>query len=93
MDKQKKQDIIIKVCCVVAALVLWMYIRISQDPVLTSTVKYVPVQILNESTLQERNLVLMKDQEFYINLSVKATSSVLAGLDKNKDFKLVADLQ
>ncbi len=27
MDKQKRQDIIIRICCVIAALVLWMYIR------------------------------------------------------------------
>ena len=93
MEKQKRQDIIIKSCCLIAALVLWMYVRVNEDPVITSTVKYVPVKILNEDTLTERNLVLMSEQDFYINLTVKATASVIADLDKNKDFKLVADLQ
>lgn len=92
MDKQKRQDVIIKICCVIAALVLWTYIRVSENPVITSTVKYVPVQILNEDTLEQRSLVIIPNQDFYINLSVKATATTLADLDKNKDFKLVADL-
>lgn len=92
MDKQKRQDVIIKICCVISALVLWTYIRVSENPVITSTVKYVPVQILNEDTLEQRSLVIIPNQDFYINLSVKATATTLADLDKNKDFKLVADL-
>ena len=93
MEKQKRQDVIIRICCIVAALVLWMYIRSSEDPVTTSVIKYVPVQILNEDTLQARDLVLMPNQEFYINLTVKAPTSKIKDLDKNKDFSLVADLQ
>ncbi len=93
MDKQKKQDIIIRICCVIAALVLWMYIRSSEDPVTTSVIKYVPVKILNEDTLADKDLVLIPNQEFYINLTVKAPSSTIKDLDKNKDFSLVADLQ
>lgn len=93
MDKQKKQDIIIRICCVVAALALWMYIRSSEDPVVTSVIKYVPVQILNEETLKEKKLVLIPDQEYYVNLTVKAPASIIRDLDKNKDFNLVADLE
>lgn len=92
MDKQKRQDAIIKICCLVAAIVLWMYVRSSEDPVITSVLKYVPVEVLNADTLADRGLVLM-DQDFYINLSVKAAASVINDLDKNKDFKLVVDLQ
>lgn len=93
MEKQKRQDIIIRICCIIAALVLWMYIRSSEDPVTTSVIKYVPVQILNEDTLADRDLVLIPNQEFYINLTVKAPASAIRDLDKNKDFTLVADLQ
>ncbi|HBA05155.1 MAG TPA: hypothetical protein DCW51_15130, partial [Clostridium sp.] len=92
MDKQKRQDIIIRICCVIAALVLWMYIRSSEDPVTTSVIKYVPVKILNEDTLADRDLVLIPNQDFYINLTVKAPASTIKDLDK-KEFSLVADLQ
>lgn len=92
MDKQKRQDIIIRICCVIAALVLWMYIRSSEDPVTTSVIKYVPVKILNEDTLADRDLVLIPNQDFYINLTVKAPASTIKDLDK-KEFTLVADLQ
>lgn len=93
MDKQKRQDIIVRICCLVAAVVLWMYVRSSEDPVITSILKYVPVEILNADTLSEKGLVLMDNQDFYINLSVKAAASIVSDLDKNKDFKLVVDLQ
>lgn len=93
MDKQKRQDIIIKICCLVAAIVLWMYVRSSEDPVITSVLKYVPVEVLNADTLADKGLVLIEPQDFYINLSVKAAASVVSDLDKNKDFKLVVDLQ
>ncbi len=93
MDKQKRQDIIIKVCCLVAAVALWMYVRSSEDPVITSVLKYVPVEVLNGETLADKGLVLIDGQDFYINLSVKAAASVVRDLDKNKDFKLVVDLQ
>ena len=93
MDKQKRQDVIVRICCLVAAVVLWMYVRSSEDPVITSTLKYVPVEILNADTLSEKGLVLMDNQDFYINLSVKAAASIVSDLDKNKDFKLVVDLQ
>ncbi len=92
MDKQKRQDIIIRICCVIAALVLWMYIRSSEAPVTTSVIKYVPVKILNEDTLADRDLVLIPNQDFYINLTVKAPASTIKDLDK-KEFTLVADLQ
>ena len=94
MDKQKRQDIIIKICCLVAAVVLWMYVRSSEDPVITSVLKYVPVEVLNADTLADKGLILIDEsQGFYINLSVKAAASVVNDLDKNKDFKLVVDLQ
>lgn len=93
MDKQKRQDVIVRICCLVAAVVLWMYVRSSEDPVITSTLKYVPVEILNADTLSEKGLVLIDNQDFYINLSVKAAASIVSDLDKNKDFKLVVDLQ
>jgi len=92
MEKQKRQDVIIRICCIVAALVLWMYIRSSEDPVTTSVIKYVPVKILNEDTLADRDLVLIPNQDFYINLTVKAPASTIKDL-RNKDFTLVADLQ
>ena len=92
MDKQKRQDVIIRICCLVAAIVLWMYVRSSEDPVITSVLKYVPVEVLNADTLADKGLVLI-EQDFYINLSVKAPVSVVNYLDKNKDFKLAVDLQ
>lgn len=92
MDKEKKQDIIIRVCCVIAALGLWMYVRINENPVITSTMRYVPVQVLNEESLANKSLILIPNQEFYLSVTVKGTTSAVSEIDKNKDFKLQVDL-
>lgn len=92
MDKQKRQDIVIKVCCVIVSLALWIYIRTIENPMTTQTIRYVPVTIVNEDVLSESSLTLMPDQEFAVNLTVKGSSSIVDNIDKSRDFKLVADL-
>lgn len=93
MDKQKRQDIIIKTCCVIAALVLWMYISSTENPISTQLIKYVPVEVLNLDTLEDKDLVALPNQEFYVNINVKATDSILRNIDKDKDFKLQVDIR
>jgi YbbR domain-containing protein len=92
MDKQKRQDILIKVCCIIASLALWIYIRTNENPTVNQTVRYIPVTIANEDILPQTGLTLVPDQEFTVNLSIKGPSSVIDDMDKNKDFELVADL-
>ncbi len=93
MDKQKRQDIIIKACCVIAALTLWVYIRNTENPVSTQLIKYVPVDVVNLDTLEDKDLVAVPGQEFYVNLNIKAPDSIARNIDKNKDFKLQVDVK
>lgn len=93
MDKQKRQDIIIKACCVIAALTLWIYIRNTENPVSTQLIKYVPVDVINLDTLEDKDLVAVPGQEFYVNLNIKAPESIARNIDKNKDFKLQVDIK
>jgi YbbR domain-containing protein len=92
MDKQKRQDILIKVCCVIASLALWVYIRTSENPVINQTIRYVPITVVNEEVLSETGLTLVPNQEFTVSLTIKGPSSIIDNIDKNKDFNLEVDL-
>lgn len=92
MDKEKRQDILIKICCIVASLALWIYIRSNENPITSHTLKYVPVQIINQEVLAQSDLILVPDQEPTVNINIKGSTSVIDGIDKNKDFKIIADL-
>ncbi|MGL4730384.1 MAG: CdaR family protein [Clostridium sp.] len=92
MDKAKRQDILIKICCIIASFVLWLYVRNIQNPMTNHVIKYVPVEITNIETLSDHNLVLLPDQEFSISLTVKGAATAVYQIDKTRDFKIVADL-
>ena len=92
MDKAKKQQYIIKTCCVIAAFVLWLFITSTENPLTTYKIKSIPVQLLNPDTLTRLNLVLVPGQDLTTELSIKAanTSTLLA--TKAENFTVVADL-
>lgn len=92
MDKEKRQDILIKICCIVASLALWIYIRSNENPVTSHTLKYVPVQIINQEVLAQSDLILVPDQEPTVNINIKGQTSSIDVIDKNRDFKIIADL-
>jgi len=92
MDKARKQQFIIKVCCVIAAFVLWLFITSTENPLTTYKVKGIPVQLLNTDTLTRANLVLVQGQDLTTSLNIRgANTSILLGT-KAEDFKVVADL-
>lgn len=92
MDKAKRQDVLIRVCCVIASFVLWLYIRNIQNPLTNHVIRYVPVEITNIEVLEENKLVLLPNQEFNISLTVKGAATSVYQINKTKDFKIVADL-
>ncbi len=92
MDKEKRQDILIKICCIIASFALWFYIRGTENPITSHSIKNIPVQVLNTEALAQNNLVLLPDQSFKVNLNVKGPASAVYHIDKNKDFKIVVDL-
>lgn len=92
MEKDKKQDILIRICCVIASLILWIYIRNVENPVTSHVIKYVPVEIQNVETLEEHGLVVVDDQDYSIDITVKGASQAVYQIDKMKDFKIVSDL-
>ncbi|MCB2295075.1 hypothetical protein LGK95_16450 [Clostridium algoriphilum] len=92
MDKARKQQFIIKVCCVIAAFVLWLFITSTENPLTTYKVKSIPVQLLNTDTLTRSNLVLVPGQDLTTSLNIKGANTSILLNAKAENFKVVADL-
>jgi len=92
MDKAKKEQYIIKTCCVIAAFVLWLFITSTENPLTTYKIKSIPVQLLNTDILTRSGFVLVPDQDLTIELSIKASNTSTLLSTKADDFTITADL-
>jgi len=92
MDKDRKQQFIIKICCVIAAFALWLFISSTENPVTTYTIKNIPVELLNTDVLTHSNLILVPGQDLTISLTIKGANTNILLAKKAEDFKVVADL-
>ncbi|MCB2306732.1 hypothetical protein LGL08_11850 [Clostridium estertheticum] len=92
MDKERKEQLIIKICCVIAAFALWLFITGTENPLTAYKIKNVPVTMLNSDVLTKSNLVLVSGQDLTTSLNIKgANTSILLAM-KASDFTVVADL-
>jgi len=92
MDKVRKQQLIIKICCVIAAFVLWLFITSTESPLTAYKLKSIPVQLLNTDILTQSNLILVPGQDLTTSLNIKGTNTSTLLNTKAEDFTVVADL-
>ena len=92
MDKDGKQQFIIKVCCVIAAFALWLFITSTENPVTAFKLKSIPVQLLNTDILTHSNLTLVPGQDLTTSLNIKGANTNMLLNTKAEDFTVVADL-
>jgi len=92
MDKDRKQQFIIKICCVIAAFALWLFITSTENPVTAFKIKGIPVQLLNTDILTQSNLVLVPGQDLSTTLNIKGANTSMLLNAKADDFMVVADL-
>ncbi len=91
MDQEKKKQLIIKICCIIAAVVLRIYVSNVENPIITYNIKRVPVQILNGEKLKYSGLILMEDNGYTVDLTIKGATSQVKKLTKD-NFKVMVDL-
>ncbi|MEY8001652.1 YbbR-like domain-containing protein [Clostridium sp. Mt-5] len=89
-EKNKKSQILIKVCCVIAAFILWLYIFNVENPI-TERKIVVPVTIVNKDVLAQSKLVQVGNDQFNISLVIKGNASDVYSV-KSSDFQLNSDL-
>lgn len=91
MEKETKQQIVIKICCVIAAFCLWLYISNWENPIKTYRLKNVSVELVNTDVLSQYKLTILPDQNFSVALTLRGTylDVMRARAD---DFKIIADM-
>lgn len=92
MDKERKEQLIIKICCVIAAFALWLFITGTENPLTTYKLQNVPVKLLNADVLTRSNLVLVPGQDLTTSLNIKGANTTILLAKKAEDFTVVADL-
>ncbi|MBU3160326.1 hypothetical protein KPL37_11260 [Clostridium frigoris] len=92
MDKERKEQLIIKICCVIAAFALWLFITGTENPLTAYKIRNIPVKILNTEVLTKSNLVLAPGQDLTTSLNIKGANTSLLLNKKASDFTVVADL-
>lgn len=88
--KNKRQQVIIKLCCVIASFVLWLYIFNVENPIKEREIS-VPVQVVNKNVITQSNLVPIDEENLNINLTIRGNASDIYSI-KPQNFKLVSDL-
>jgi len=92
MDKVRKQQLIIKITCVIAAFVLWLFITSTESPLTAYKLKSIPVKLLNADILSQSKLILVPGQDLTTSLNIKGTNTSVLLNTKAEDFTVVADL-
>ncbi|MBZ9689412.1 hypothetical protein G9F72_024240 [Clostridium estertheticum] len=92
MDKEGKQQLIIKICCVIAAFILWLFITSTESPLTAYKLKSIPVQLLNTDILTQSKLIIVPGQDLTTSLNIKGANTSMLLNTKAEDFTVVADL-
>lgn len=92
MDKNKKDKIIIIIVCTILSIGLWIYVTNVENKTRSTEINKIPVEIINEESLESLNLALSPNQEFYVNLKVEGNTSNINKIKKS-DFKIQVDLE
>ncbi|MBV4431433.1 hypothetical protein KM803_08790 [Clostridium tyrobutyricum] len=89
--KISENQILIKVCCVIASFVLWLYIFNVENPVRQRKI-VVPVKIVNKDVLAQSNFVQIDDKNSSVVLEIRGNASDVFSV-KADDFKIECDLK
>lgn len=91
MVQQKRKQLVVKVCCVIAAFVLWLVTSNDENLNVTYKISNIPIEIVNEDFLTQSGLVILPNQQFTTSLKITGKPSDVYSV-KADQFKIVADL-
>ena len=73
MKKQMKSDLPLKVFSVMIAICLWFYVVQVQSPDMDRVIKGVPVVFTQKNILEEKNLIVLNDNEHTIDIKIRGS--------------------
>ncbi|APH13526.1 ybbR-like family protein [Clostridium sporogenes] len=88
--KSKTENIIVRICCIIASFALWLYIFNIENPIKEQKIT-VPVNIVNKESMNELELALMPKEVNTVTLIIKGNVKDIYSV-KAEDFKVEADL-
>ncbi len=91
MDKAKKQDLLVKLVCLLLACALWIFTISSENVEINVRIPDVPVKILNAESLKKQNLILLPENNPNTTISIKGPANSVYSA-KSTDFGLYVDL-
>jgi len=91
MEIKKRQQLIIKIVCVITAFTLWLYITNTDNNIITYTVKDVKVELINVDVLAQYKLAQVPTNQYTVNLTIKGLASEVRTA-KPDNFKVQADM-
>ncbi len=91
VKKQIKGDRALKIFSAIIAISLWFYVVQVQNPDITKTVKNVPVVFSQKGVLEEKNLIVLNDNEYTIDVEIRGPRKNVMAVDK-KNLTVLADV-
>lgn len=91
MNKEKKNDLTVKIFALAIAIILWSYVMNDVNPRITKECRNVDVAFRNLEVLDRSGLVLMEPQEIKVNVKISGRRSDVLKI-KDKDIVAIADL-
>lgn len=84
MDKRDKSKRgIAPIVCLLLSIGLWFYVTNVENPIRNYELTKVPVELINTKVLEEHNLVLSPNQQFYVNLKLEGYGSEIYKVKKS----------
>ena len=91
MKEKLGNDLVLKIFSLVLAILLWLFVINTEDPVITKSFSNIPVDMLNEQVLDELNRTYKITEGSTVSFTVKGKKTVLDKLKKS-DFRATADV-
>lgn len=86
-----RNNTVMKILSLIIAISLWGYVVWDTNPTIKQTFNDVPVQVRNLSSLEERGLVLLNEEDYTVNVKVQGKKKDIANLTVN-DISVTADI-
>ncbi len=87
-----KNDKVNFIIALIIAAGLWVYVLVTDNQSMDTTIKNVPITITNESALESEGLVLLSVSDETVNVTVKGERGE-AGKIKKEGIHVVLDLE
>lgn len=78
-----QNNTIVKILSLIIAISLWGYVVWTENPVISQQFDGIPVQVRNLSSLEERGLVLLGEQEYRVNVKLQGKKKDIGTITAN----------